>query len=439
MADDEQRRKPSSKRKVKEFPSELACVTDEDRSKFGMALEVDSNPKSKTFGTEFLVVQTVNVIVNEKEVKFDLRTLVVDHLRRLCKNVGVINCGSFNKFDCRKALATFLKYQDKLHNQGLSASSAAARLTSTIIRAVNVVFSDHFRDDFLSVNDRKSRRDHELRNTHKLFWYQASMAHNTVVDRPSDIVNVSPTKTVIGSPLQEEDDMVLNCTDEFSRLMNRENDPHLADLLTDRSLNLMDFDPFETAAFRKKILDLFKIRRCMKENMTVSGTHDNDAWNFVECAMAKTPGFTKVAVYYFYKQCELVEDIDCHFQPFLDGSMIGDTTSLNSSDSECGDDDDDEESSAYVTAASSTCSTSTKKRKRQRKEQEEDEKGAGMKMLLEQGKLTIHHMEEAAKRDKLRFDLDAKKDKFFARLEVAKAMGDTEELEKLKREANEMP
>ena len=75
-------------------------MTDEDRSKFGMALEVDSNPKSKTFGTEFLVVQTVNVIVNEKEVKFDLRTLVVDHLRRLCKNVGVINCGSFNKFDC---------------------------------------------------------------------------------------------------------------------------------------------------------------------------------------------------------------------------------------------------------------------------------------------------------------------------------------------------
>ncbi len=78
-------------------------------------------------------------------------------------------------------------------------------------------------------------------------------------------------------------------------------------------------------------------------------------------------------------------------------------------------------------------------------------------MLLEQGKLTLHHMDEAAKREtvrfeleaknkdvaanreKLRFELDTKKDKFFARLAVAKAMGDMEELEKLKREANEMP
>ena len=64
----------------------------------------------------------------------------------------------------------------------------------------------------------------------------------------------------------------------------------------------MEVDQYKTPAFWKKILDLFKIRRCMKENMSVSGTHDNDAWNFIESAMAKTPGFTKVAVYYFYKQ-----------------------------------------------------------------------------------------------------------------------------------------
>ena len=37
----------------------------------------------------------------------------------------------------------------------------------------------------------------------------------------------------------------------------------------------------------------------MKENMTVSGTHDNDEpWNFVECAMVKILGFTNIAVYY---------------------------------------------------------------------------------------------------------------------------------------------
>jgi hypothetical protein len=106
----------------------------------------------------------VKVIVNNNETLFDLKTLIVDHLRRLCRNIGVVNCGSFNKFDCRKALATFLKYQEKLDEKGLSASSASARLTSTIIRAVNIVFSDNFRHDFLCVNNRKSRRNHEVRN-----------------------------------------------------------------------------------------------------------------------------------------------------------------------------------------------------------------------------------------------------------------------------------
>jgi hypothetical protein len=47
--------------------------------------------------------------------------------------------------------------------------------------------------------------------------------------------------------------------------------------------------------------------------------------------------------------------------------------------------------------------------------------------------------EEAATREKLHFELDTKNDKFFARLAVAKAMNDIKELEKLKREANEMP
>ena len=68
-----------------------------------------------------------------------------------------------------------------------------------------------------------------------------------------------------------------------------------------------------------------------------------------------------------------------------------------------------------------------------------------LKMLLEQGNATIHHMEaaakrdeEAARRDELHFGRESKKDKFYARLQVAQAMGDTEELQRLKQEANEM-
>jgi hypothetical protein len=47
-------------------------------------------------------------------------------------------------------------------------------------------------------------------------------------------------------------------------------------------------------------------------------------------------------------------------------------------------------------------------------------------------------VQESAKREKSRFELDLKKDRLFARLGAAKAMNDHEELEKLKKEANEM-
>ena len=54
--------------------------------------------------------------------------------------------------------------------------------------------------------------------------------------------------------------------------------------------------------------------------MTKSGTHDNDAFNFVEVAMWEFHGFTPIAVYYFYTRCEEHTDIDCIFQPTMDES-----------------------------------------------------------------------------------------------------------------------
>ena len=73
--------------------------------------------------------------------------------------------------------------------------------------------------------------------------------------------------------------------------------------------------------------------------------------------------------------------------------------------------------------------------------------------LVDQGQMTLQHMEESADCEKARFkleqesaicekarfELDLNKNKFFARLEVAKAMNDSEELAKLKKEASEMP
>ncbi len=67
-----------------------------------------------------------------------------------------------------------------------------------------------------------------------------------------------------------------NSHDPFLLILNIDDDPHIASLETERAIDLLDVNQFETKAFRKKILDLFKIRRVMKENMTVSGTHYNE-------------------------------------------------------------------------------------------------------------------------------------------------------------------
>jgi hypothetical protein len=127
--------------------------------------------------------------------------------------------------------------------------------------------------------------------------------------------------------------------------LNIDDDPHIASLETDRANNLIYVYQFKMKAFRKKILDLIKIRRFMNEIMTVSGTHDNEPWNFVTYAMTKVPGFTKISAYYFFKQCEACDGVDSVFQTFLDAAMVADTTSLggwsnNKSDSEREDEDD---------------------------------------------------------------------------------------------------
>ena len=147
------------RRKVKALPIKLALVTDEDRGRFDLSLEIDTNPKSKAFGKEFLTAQSVRLpssSQNDLEVVFDLKTLTVNHLRKLCTNIGIVNCGSHNKFNCRKAIATYFRYQDTIKTSGLKPTSHASRVTSTICRAVNVVFSAEFIEDFKTVNDRKS-------------------------------------------------------------------------------------------------------------------------------------------------------------------------------------------------------------------------------------------------------------------------------------------
>jgi hypothetical protein len=89
-------------------------INDKDRDKFDLVLEADSNVKSKEYGKEFYVARyiTIEPTADYPEGKFDIDKLTIELLRKLCKNVGISNCGLHNKFNCRKAIATFFRYQD---------------------------------------------------------------------------------------------------------------------------------------------------------------------------------------------------------------------------------------------------------------------------------------------------------------------------------------
>jgi hypothetical protein len=304
-------------RTVKPLPLEVIALTDKDSDMFVISMENDPNTKSTTYGNEFSVVTSVKL---KDGGQYNLKSLTVEQTRVLCRNIGVLNCGSMNKFCCRKAIANFITYQSSLMMAGLNPRSNWARVTSTVLRAVNVIFSETFIDAFLTVNDRKGRKDHEIGSTCKSFWIGAALAHNNCGEYNDDM----------GSEVEGDDSStIIQAPDEFEKLVFPSDDMYLDELVNNKEINLRVVDNYQTESFRKKITTLFKIRRTMKKNMTTSGTHDSDPWNFVEAAMKDHSSVTKVSVYYFYVRCEAHPGVDAAFQPFMDPILKGSTIDIN--------------------------------------------------------------------------------------------------------------
>ena len=139
------------------------------------------------------------------------------------------------------------------------------------------------------VNDKKCQHDHETGNTHKHFWIYAALAYNNrhdddVVHNMNEIIHDTiDTVVAVASefdPEETEDesvnvDVALCVTknsstdgivlDEFLLIVVPTNNPYLADLKDNEEVDLEKFEMMETSAFRKKILDLFKIRSIMKK------------------------------------------------------------------------------------------------------------------------------------------------------------------------------
>jgi hypothetical protein len=141
-----------------------------------------------------------------------------------------------------------------------------------------------------------------------------------------------PTSVLNNEKASAADAMAPLYFDEKLIVVNKANDPIIRDLIDENTFDLSDVDVMTPIVFKKRINLLFRIRRTMKDNMTVSGTHDSDPWNFVDIAMNKIPGgrrLPKVGVLYFYRRCEEFPDVDAAFQTFLDDSLKGSTIEVD--------------------------------------------------------------------------------------------------------------
>ena len=407
--------KPSAKwqRKIKPLPDSIAEMTSADSHRLVVSEELDPHSKSKTYGKSMRVVSRVKGIEpNDDDIILD--HLTTDQVRLFARNVGVPNLGSKNKFVCHLAMASHFEFQHQLSSFGLSPTARANQTTANVCRAVNIIFSNQFIEELKKVNDKKSRADHESGNTHKHFWIRAAMAYNNRQD--DDVVEEgSNDPSAVAIPEENESTM----EDEFSTLIVPYEDPVLADLDANEEVDLEQFEQMETNAFRKKCLDLFKVRSIMKENMTKSGTHDSDPYNFVKVAMRGFTGLTPISVFYFYKRCDEHPDIDSVFQPFMNDDLKGNSITLGTCD-------DDDTSPSTIGSTSKTVLFDQ------------------MDTMVKQGSQLLDLLKTSVEEQKLdrldrkqeRLDCD-KRSMINSQIEIAKALGDREELQRLSKQLKE--
>ena len=281
----------SKKRKVKELPPGLEKLT--ESSQFWKNLKF----QLETDGKEPEEVMVAYEAFFEDSPSIPLDKLTLDQLRTLCKNVGCHYVNKCNKFHCRKALWILAHHHQQRERDGVPMSSNTDRNSNNIIRITNVIFSHAFIDGLLALNDNKTRADHESgRSLPNDFW-----------------ANVAETVNI----LEEDDSTAL-------QVVMSEDNPYYNEVV---DLDLEDFDLMTPAVIKKKFNQLMKVRRQVQVNMTTSGEHDSDAFNFIDVAMKKvqSKGLTKIGCYYFFVRCEDNPEIDVRFNNRMEISLMGST------------------------------------------------------------------------------------------------------------------
>jgi hypothetical protein len=139
-----------------------------------------------------MVAFEMKLVGEEGDATFDLQKLNLDQMRKLCCKVGVPQyVNKCNKFQCRKALWILAKFQQECANGNIGFATMTDRMTNNIVRLSNIIFSHEFFESFLTLNDNKTRADHETHDLPKNFWDNVAKSMNGSNDEdptPLDIV-----------------------------------------------------------------------------------------------------------------------------------------------------------------------------------------------------------------------------------------------------------
>jgi hypothetical protein len=171
-------------RKVAELPEPISHLTI-DNFRLYMKCQREDD---KSSGSSVMVAVSVS-IANSSE-PFMLESLTLDQLRVFARNIGVRNISAFSKFKCRRAIYELITFLDKKDILDCQEDTCLDVLTSNIIRLTNVIFSNPFYEDFIKLNDIKTRVDHEAKRMPSSFWNEVSNTVNCCAEDDSCAITI---------------------------------------------------------------------------------------------------------------------------------------------------------------------------------------------------------------------------------------------------------
>ena len=232
-------------------------------------------------GPEFSIGEAYEAAVSirtmEKESKlYYLKEFTLDQMRDITKTMAVPNFSKLNTFQSRHAIASLV-----LRTQALLKKPELAQLRppdiatklryNTIVRMINVLFSEKYLQTYLESNNNKTRADIEIGvgGTMDRFWTHLS----------KEMTN----SAVQGNNKDNNDDdnsgvQVDNNTVDPYKLIFAESidDVKFQERVDETDLNPSDFTVTTGTVLSAWEKDLRRVRQVVIENMTTSGTHESD-------------------------------------------------------------------------------------------------------------------------------------------------------------------